>query len=285
MKRAFAILVCLLISVTSYATQSKIVTSTGKACMGDDKSRKQTEQEALIDAKRRAIEYTLTRLKTETTVKNFQFEKDLIEAYAHASVRIIEEQGRAWFRDEASGDCFKTAIKAEVIPQEEKIEVVAKNARMADDPSAPLFVKAWTDKKNYGKGEKIMISMRGNKHFYARVIYRNAAGDVLQLLPNPYRKSNFFSSGATHELPSGDDRFNIEVIAPFGTEVITVFGSTSQLGEIELKEASAVYEVKTPADDIAIKTRGVALTGKAGSGKEDTADFVETKVIVNTENK
>jgi uncharacterized protein DUF4384 len=283
MKRAFAILACLLIGVTSHAGQSKIVTASGKACMGDDKSRKQTEQEALIDAKRRAIEYTLTHLKAETTVKNFRFEKDLVEAYAHASVRILQEMDSAWFKDEAAGACFRTTIKAEVIPEEEKIQFVVNNSR--DDPSAPLSVEIWTDKKSYGKGEKMTIFMKGNKHFYARVIYRNTAGDVLQILPNPYRKNNFFSSGSVHELPSGDDRYDIEVIPPFGTEVITVFGSTAQLGEIELQEKSAVYAVKTKAEDIAIKTRGVALVGRSGSEKDGTADFAEARVIVSTENK
>ena len=285
MKRAFAILVCLLISVTSHATQSKIVTVTGKACMGDDKSRKQTEQEALIDAKRRAIEFTLTHLKAETRVKNFEFEKDLIEAYVHASISILQEWDRAWFKDVASGECFKTTIKAEVIPEEEKIEVLAKYTNLVEDPSSPLSIRAWTEKKSYGNGEMVKIFFRGNKHFYARVIYRNAAGELLQLLPNPYRKANFFSGDQVQELPSGDDRFDIEVIPPFGTEEITVFGSTSPLGAIELKKASTVYEVKTRPENIAIKTRGVTLTGKGGADRADTADFAETKIVVVTADK
>jgi hypothetical protein len=285
MKQALAIFACLLIGVTSHAAQSKIVTASGKACMGDDKSRKQTEQAALVDAKRRAIEYTLTHLKSETKVKNFAFEKDLIEAYAHASISILQESDSAWFKDVAAGDCFKVTIKAEVVPEEEKIEVLAKNTNMADNPSAPLSIRAWTEKKKYGKGEMVKLFFQGNKHFYARVIYRNAAGEVLQLLPNPYREANFFNGGPVQELPSGDDRFDIEVIPPFGTEVITVFASTSPLGEIELKEASTVYKVKTKPENIAIKTRGVMLTGKGEGGGDETADFSETKVVVDTEDK
>ncbi len=127
--------------------------------------------------------------------------------------------------------------------------------------------------------------MKGNKHFFARVIYRNAAGETLQLLPNPYRKNNFFSSGIVHELPSGDDRYDIEVIPPFGTEVITLFGSTAQLGDIELQEKFSVYEVKTKAEDIGLKTRGVALTEKKGSSNDAGADFAEAKAVVTTESK
>lgn len=285
MKRVCVVIACLFISVTAYASQSKIVIATGKACMGDDKSRKQAEQEALTDAKRQAAEHVNTNLKAETRVKNFKFEQDLVEAYAHASISILEELNHVWYRDVASGDCFKITVKAEVRPEEEKIESITKNKPATDDPSAPLSVNVWTDKQSYSNGEIIKIFLRGNKHFFARVIYRNAAGEVLQLLPNPYRKSNFFSSGQVYELPSADDRFDIEVIPPFGTEVITVFGSTAQLGEIELKKTSAIYKVETKAEDVAIKTRGVAIVEKIGtSDNDDTADFSETKVIITTKN-
>ena len=54
-----------------HAAQSTITQSEGYACMGDDKSRKQTEAEALVDAKRKAIEYASTYMKSETKVNDF----------------------------------------------------------------------------------------------------------------------------------------------------------------------------------------------------------------------
>ena len=54
-----------------YASQSTITESEGYACMGEDKSKKQTEQTALADAKKKAIEQVSTYIKSETHVKNF----------------------------------------------------------------------------------------------------------------------------------------------------------------------------------------------------------------------
>lgn len=99
-----------------YAAQSTVTVSEGTACMGDDKSRKQTEQAAVIDAKKKAVEFVSTHIKSETNVKNFELEKDLLYAYANAEVKIIQELEKAWYKDTSSGDCYRIKIKAEVIP-------------------------------------------------------------------------------------------------------------------------------------------------------------------------
>jgi len=264
-----------------YAGQSTIVVVTGNACIGDDKSRKQTEQEALIDAKRKAVEFAMTRLESNTTIKDFQLKEDIIKAYSKATIKILEEIEHKWYKDEASGDCFRETIKAEVIPDENSMENIIKSKQINDDPSAPLNINIWSDKKKYKKSEKVKIYIKGNKPFYARVIYKNAAGSILQLLPNPFRNNNYFDGGMVYEIPSGDDRFDLEVIPPYGSEVIEVYASTSQLGKIDLKESAAVYEVKTRGRDIGEKTRGVLLIEK-GSVKKTYAEFSESSAGVLT---
>jgi len=52
-----------LLATCLYASQSTITESEGYACMGEDKSRKQTEQAAMADAKRKAAESVLTYIK------------------------------------------------------------------------------------------------------------------------------------------------------------------------------------------------------------------------------
>ncbi|MDO8721861.1 MAG: hypothetical protein Q7J31_06500, partial [Syntrophales bacterium] len=66
---------------TIYALQSSLTDADGYACMGDDKSRKQTEQAALADAKKNAVDKTATYIKSETKVEDFVVQKDLVEAY------------------------------------------------------------------------------------------------------------------------------------------------------------------------------------------------------------
>lgn len=270
-------------SSSLYAGQSTITVVDGNACMGDDKSRKQTENEALADAKRKAVEYASTYLKSETRVKDFQIEKDLVEAYANASIKIVEEVEKAWYKDAAAGDCFKLKIKAEVIPDEKAMTQIAENKGVVDDPKAPLNVQLWTDKKEYKQSEKIKVYVKGNKPFYARVLHKDVKGALLQILPNAYRTDNYFNGGVVYEIPSGNDRFELEVGPPFGEENIVVYGSLTPLGDINLQETGGVYQVKTAANDVGVRTRGVKLKARKDGKESEPSEFFEGKVVVRTE--
>jgi hypothetical protein len=284
MKRILIPLLLALVLVSDlHAAQSAITEAEGSACMGDDRSRKQTEQAALADAKKKAVERTSTHIRSETEVKNFVVEKDLLSAYANAEVKILEELDHSWYKDPSTGDCFRMRIKAEVVPDVRTMESLAKDSRFADDPSAPLQVKAWTDKKEYKAGEKIKVYLKGNKPFYARVLYKDVKGATVQLLPNPHRSDNYFNGGSVYEIPSGNDKFDLEVSPPFGEESIIVYGSTAPLGELGLKADGGVYQVVTKTPEIGIQTRGIKLTGTTGNKAGGAAsEFVESAAAVTT---
>ncbi len=275
-------LMLLVFTTNLYAAQSTIAEGEGYACMGEDKSRKQTEQAALADAKRKAIEKVSTYVKSETHVKDFELEKDLVSAYANATVKVIQETEKGWYKDASMGDCYKIKIKADVIPDEKAMERVSKSKQVLDDPSAPLAIQLWTDKKAYVSGDKIRVYIKGNKPFYAVVIYKDVKGEMLQLLPNPYRADNYFSGGVVYEIPSGNDRFELEVSPPFGEENIYVYASTSPLGDIKLKAEGGVYQVKTKEKDIAGMTRAVKLKEKTGSKASAASEFFEDKAVLKT---
>ncbi len=278
---SFCFMAMLLSHGLLFAAQSTITESEGYACMGEDKSRKQTEQAAMADAKRNAIEQVSTYIKSETHVKDFELQKDLVSAYANANVKIIQEVQKGWYKDAAMGDCFKIKIKAEVVPDEKEMEKVAKSKQATDDPSAPLNINVWTDKKEYKNSEKIKVYIKGNKPFYARVVYKDAGGKMVQLLPNPYRQDDYFNGGVIYEIPSGNDKFELEVSPPFGKENIIVYGSSSQLGDVDLKASGGVYEIKTRAKDIGDKTRGVVITEK-DVDKKTPSEFSEAGLVINT---
>ena len=266
-----------------HAVQTAITEAEGSACMGDDRSRKQTEQAALVDAKKNAVERTSTYIRNETEVKNFVVEKDLLAAYANAEVKVLQELDRSWYKDPSTGDCIRMKIRAEVLPNVETMETLAKDSRFADDPSAPLQVKAWTDKRAYKAGEKIKVYLKGNKPFYASVLYKDAGGATVQILPNPRRSDNYFNGGSIYEIPSGSDTFDLEVNPPFGEESIIVYASTAPLGELGLKADGGVYQVLTKTQEIGTLTRGIKLTGKAGNKTGVAAsEFVESSTAVRT---
>lgn len=277
---------CLVVISASnvFASQSVIIESDGYACMGDDKSRKQTEQSAVADAKRKATESAVSYITSETQIKDALLEKDLLSAYSRAQVKQLQELMKEWYKDAGIGDCYRVKLKVEVIPDEKVLAALSGKGQehLENSPSAPLAVKLWSDKSDYRQGEKIRIYLKGNKPFFAKVVYKDAQGEQVQLLPNPYRKNNYFNGGVVYELPSGEDRFDLEVSPPFGLENLTVYASTSELGELSVSANDAVYAIKNKSDDVATGTRGVKLTSKASNGKHQTAEFSESTQIIKT---
>lgn len=129
---------------SAYSAQTTITEVEGYSCMGEEKSRKQTKQEALVNAKRKAVEDTLTYIKNKTETKNFKLKKDTIEAYSKADVKVLQRKELGWYKDEHSGDCFKVLIKAEIVPDEKEMQKVRQDRH--DDPSG--FFKTASEAKN-----------------------------------------------------------------------------------------------------------------------------------------
>ncbi len=265
-----------------YASQTTIIEADGYGCMGYDKSRKQTEEEALANAKKKAVEHTATYIKSESRLHNFELEKDLIEAYSNATVKLIQEMDKTWYKDSSLGDCCRIRIKAEVIPDNEAMEKIAKGKGQTDDPSAPLNVRLWTNKREYKEKEEIRIYIRGNKPFYARILHKGVNGELLQLLPNPFRQDNYFNGMAIYEVPSSADRFEMEVAPPFGEESIMVYASTAPLGEIDLSPAGGVYRIKTQSQKIGELSRAVSLKEKNPEQTAKMAEFSEVQIVFTT---
>ena len=281
MSKLFAALLLNVLMLSNlYASQSTIIESEGDACMGRDKSVDQTEQAAMTNAKDKAAKNAATYIKGETKVKDSQLVKDIIEAYNNATVVVDKELEKGWYTDPSLGRCYKVKIKANVIPDENAMKKISQET--IDDPSAPLTVKVWTDKKEYKEGDKIKIYMRGNKPFYAKVIYKETTGNLIQILPNPYRKDNYFNGGVIYEIPSGNDKFELEVNPPFGEESIMIYASVSQLGDLDLKEEGGVYQVKTKPKDIGIKTRSVKVKEVTEGKAQQASDYSEGEVVVKT---
>lgn len=277
------ILILNLLAGQAVAGQSVITEVEGYACLGDDRTRRQTETEAMNQAKRSAAEYAATYIRSESRVKDMQLEKDLVDAYAKAEVRILQELNRGWYKDASAGDCFKVRIRAEVIPDGQSLAQVGKTLNAADNPAAPLTVQVWTDQTRYRSAERVKIFLKGNRPFFGRILYRDARGQLLQLLPNPYRTENYFQGGVVYEIPSGNDRFTLDVSPPFGEEQILVYASSSPLGNLDVINSGSVYEVKTKAEHLGGKVRGISISGKNDPAAPAAAGFVETCAILRTE--
>jgi hypothetical protein len=285
---------CLLFPLAALAGVSTLVEETGTACRVEGnavgnaplKSRAQTESDARTDAKRSAAERVATRIKSETRydmvevnnegqAKAYNIGKVLRSAYANAEVKELATLGAgSW---DAQGECFSITLRLEVIPKPEALETLG--SAMQADPTLPLNVRLWTDRSTageraiYRKGEFVRLYLRGNKPYYARVIYQFADGQSLQILPNGHRKTHHFQGGTTYVIPTEEDDFNFEVSAPFGAERVVVYASERPLGDLPTQPAGAVYRVE--GSRLESQMRNVKLNG--GMNK-DAAAFSEYAV-------
>ena len=286
MKRTILILLgTLLLPLAARAAQSVIIESEGYACAGVDFSRKQTEESAMQDARRKGGEAALSYIQSETHIKDAMLEKDLMSAYSNAQVKMLQELMKEWFKDPATGDCFRVKLKLEVTPDDKAMASLAKSkgGEILDDPAAPLAVKVWTTKDTYKEGETVKVFIKGNRPFYGKMVYKDAGGGLVQLLPNPFRQNNYFNGGAVYEIPSGDDHFDMNICSPFGSEQVTLYASTAPLGDLDLVPSGGVYEVRTKASDIPSGTRGIKISSQGkGGGKAAAAEFAEASKVMET---
>ncbi|XOV88781.1 MAG: DUF4384 domain-containing protein [Pseudomonadota bacterium] len=292
-------LACLLMLAFSpaFAKQSSITEADGESCMGIDKSRKQTEELALTDAKRFAAEFASSHITSTTVIENYVATEDIVKAFNQAEVKLLEILDEKWSPNGPRDECYSVRIKAEVIPANMDMPKQEGSPAPINDPRLPLDVSLWVDSMDatYQAGDQLKIYLQGNKPFYARLIYVDAKGNSIQLLPNQHRRDNYFQGGTLFEVPTAQDRFDLTVGEPFGKETLYLYASTMPLGQVEAEPAGPdVFLVQDKVESIGAKTRGISLTPKdtpdAGprgtastqSRKPGVAEFAESKVEVTT---
>ena len=172
----------------------------GYAYLSENMTLNQTREAAIATAKRQAVEMARTYIESKTKVENFELTEDVIEGQSQGSVTILEQKDLG-VEDNTR---YHVWIKAEVEyglkppPQLSKAAAgstdVNASAEMMD-PDGPLTVKVWTPKKHYKEGDSIEIYLQGNRDFYARIVDITSGGEIVQLLPNGYRKEARFQGG------------------------------------------------------------------------------------------
>lgn len=265
--------------------QSLIISAAGKACQTDAAGQSAIEDLALQRVRQDALAQAAVYLSSEGLPPD-------------AQVEILEKSRAEW----GDGCCSITA-RAEILlpgpaadageataapaPRTRGVVIKAKSASpppaipaggAAKLPQGLLSIRAWTDKPSYRSGEKMTITLTGNKPFYARVVYHDAGGGLVQLLPNPNRTDNYFPPG-TYVIPANDDTFELEIGPPFGSEEIVVYASTTPLGHVDTEPAGGVYLVATNYADVGIKTRGVGGTKKISSNQDGTGSATPAALV------
>lgn len=268
-----------------YSSASTIIEIEGAACLGQDRTRTQTQRLALKEAKRNASESVLTHVKSETNIEDGMLADDIIKSYSLATVRVLEELDKGWAKTNSGSyvdDCYKIKIKAEVVPLEgepgsSEEKKVAKKA--IDNPLAPLTVELWTSQETYSIGDNMKFFFRGNKPFYGHAVYIDADGNHIQITDKG--KSKYFKGGSIYEIPGDADNFVLRITPPIGKEKLVLYTSTQPMGKYEGEQAGDFFVVSGDYRNLDESTRGLAKM-KATPNEKFTgkAEFAEARVEV-----
>ncbi len=104
------------------------------------------------------------------------------------------------------------------------------SSKIAIRPVPEFKIEVWIDKgcgKSYTVGEDITIYFKSNKDCYLTLFEQRSGGRIRLLLPNRYRKDNFFKANREYAIPSASDKFRFEVTRPLGRAMIRATATTS----------------------------------------------------------
>ena len=241
----------------------------GYAFLSEDMTLAQTRAAAFANAKRQAVEMVRTYIQSKTKVEDFVLKSDKITATSEGAVTILEQKDHGVEENNRYHVWIKAEVEYDLKPQGE----AAKEHEM--DPDAPLTVKVWTPEKQYKDGDNITIYIQGNRNFYARIVDISADKEIIQLLPNEYRKINYFEAGKTYKIPDQGDLFALTVRPPFGEDQIVVYASEVPLGRVDMEQVGQGLSRYTGTRSaFSAMTRGIAVESAAKSA-EPGAEFYE----------
>ena len=263
--------------VPSKEKRSCIQTVDGYAYLSEDMTLAQTRAAAFANAKRQALEAAKTYIQSRTKVTNFQLDYDLIMSGSEGSVTVLEQKDHGV----EGNNRYHVWIKAEVVyglkPSKPQVESEAMT-----NEDGPLTVKVWTERKQYRHGENITVYVQGNRNFYARIVNISAGGEIIQLIPNDYRKVNFFEGGRVYKIPDKEDRFELKASPPYGDDQIVVYASEAPLGEVGTESIGQGLRLYRGGEkELALKTRGIQVV-ETGAGKNVSKEFYEASWTVRT---
>jgi len=262
--------------------RSAIVEADGYAFFSEDKTIRQLREEAIANAKRVALEQAQTYVKSFTQVENFVLRYDLVQSEAEGYLRILQSKDYGVQPDYR----YRYWIKAEIEYALKESEAETKPASLFQNANTPLTVQVWTEKAAYTEGEEMHVFLEANKNFYARVIYVDSQGNIVQLLPNLYRSTNHFMGSKIYQIPdpAQGDQFQLRVKSPFGPEEIIVYASTTSQDSLPLDEAGdGLYRYRGSKQELNMKARGIKVVESQNSIR--AAEFYQATWNVLTQKK
>ena len=253
--------------------RSFIQLADGYASLSDYVGLPEARAAALANAKNEALEAAKSHISSRMKNGGLTETYESIWSDAESGIVVLDQKDHG-VKDKTR---YHVWIKAEVL-YELRPKKSAGSPVPALSGDAPLTVKVWTPNKEYKAGESMKIYVQGNREFYGRIIYRTSSGEIIQLLPNEYRKSSVFELGEVYGIPDQGDQFGLTVTAPYGEDRIIVYASEVPQGEVKLEPVGqGLGRYDGSQESLATTTRNINMP-PAGTG----AEFYEAVWAVET---
>lgn len=94
------------------------------------------------------------------------------------------------------------------------------------------------DNQTFREGDSLSFYVTLDTDAYLLLIYETASDQLIQIIPNANKKSNFYKSGFFISIPEKGDKFQFKIEAPFGQETLWAFASDTPFYEIKGKTLS-----------------------------------------------
>ncbi len=113
---------------------------------------------------------------------------------------------------------------------------------------APLCVIASTieiditthlgDKQTYEEGDTIEFLMNLSESAFVLILYIDAAGNIIQILPNHYSTTSYVKAGLYINIPERSAPVQFTVSAPFGREVVWAYAARAPFPDLPGEDLS-----------------------------------------------
>ncbi len=210
---------------SAWALATNLVPVEGQHCYqyGDDESVNIAKKKSLALAREVAVSNFKVWVEVNTSVKDYQLEKDWIETIA---VGMLQGEKRNVTK-KVQEIC--TTVKAKINPQEvealiaeRKKQRTIKQQVTTQTTDSSFGLKVWLNNPDgqYGEGDYLVIHVKSEKDAYLKLDYFQADCKVVHLVPNLFREQAFIKKGKVYTFgtETSPERFRIQ--APFGDEVI-----------------------------------------------------------------
>lgn len=237
---------------------------------GDDESVSVAKKKALALAREVAVSNFKVWVEVNTSVKDFELEKDWVETIAVGMLQGEKRQVTKKVQE------ICTTVKAKINPHEvdaliaERKKQSAIKQRVTTQTSDSNFgLKVWLDNPDgqYVEGDYIVINVKSEQDAYLKLDYFQADCKVVHLVPNLFREQAFIKKDEIYTFGTENSLERFRIQSPFGEEVVKAIASkkpfpVSQISRETISNCEPY--VKTLEQG---RTRGVSLEKNLASAE------------------